>query len=109
MRDSSSVTCRQIVSNSCSTKAGGSIAPHALYNIGNSRSEDLSRVIELLERETGRTATIEKLPMQKGDVTDTYADISAIQRDHGFEPKTSIDEGVPRFVGWYRNYFGVNG
>ena len=90
-------------------KAGGSTAPHAIYNIGNSRSEDLSRVIALLEQETGRTAAFEMLPMQKGDVTDTFADISAIQRDHGFAPETSIDEGVPKFVEWYRNYFGVNG
>ena len=90
-------------------KAGGSTAPHAIYNIGNSRSEDLSRVIELLEAETGRKAELEFLPMQKGDVTDTFADISAIQRDHGFEPRTRIDEGVPLFVEWYRNYFGVNG
>ncbi len=89
-------------------KAGGSTAPHAIYNIGNSRSEDLSRVIALLEEETGRKAEFELLPMQRGDVSDTYADISAIQRDHGFEPKTRIDEGVPRFVDWYRNYFGVN-
>ena len=90
-------------------KAGGSTAPHAIYNIGNSRSEDLSRVIALLEQETGRKAAFEMLPMQKGDVTDTFADISAIQRDHGFAPETSIDEGVPKFVEWYRNYFGVNG
>lgn len=85
-------------------KAGGSMQPHALYNIGNNRSEQLLRVIELLEQETGCKAKINALPMQPGDVSETFADISAIQRDHGFEPKTTIDEGVPRFVRWYHDY-----
>jgi UDP-glucuronate 4-epimerase len=88
-------------------KAGGSCCPHAVYNIGNSRSEDLMRVVELLEQETGRTAVANPMPMQVGDVRETFADISAIERDHGFEPKTSIDEGVPRFVKWYREYHGL--
>jgi len=88
-------------------KAGGSTAPHALYNIGNSRSEDLMRVIELLERETGHKALLDPKPMQIGDVPETFADISAIERDHGFAPRTSIDEGVPRFVAWYRDYHGL--
>ena len=87
-----------------STKAGGSNAPHALYNIGNSRSEDLMRVVELLERATGRKALLDPQPMQPGDVKDTFADISAIERDHGFAPTTSIEEGIPRFVEWYRGY-----
>ncbi|MFL6721089.1 MAG: SDR family NAD(P)-dependent oxidoreductase [Sphingomonas sp.] len=85
-------------------KAGGSTSPHALYNIGNSRSEDLMRVVELLEQETGRKALLDPKPMQIGDVKETFADISAIERDHGFQPATSIDEGVPRFVAWYREY-----
>jgi UDP-glucuronate 4-epimerase len=85
-------------------KAGGSKAPHALYNIGNSRSEDLMRVVELLEESTGRKALLEPKPMQPGDVTETYADISAIQRDLGFEPSTAIEVGVPKFVNWYREY-----
>jgi UDP-glucuronate 4-epimerase len=85
-------------------KAGGSTSPHALYNIGNSRSEDLMRVVELLERETGRKALINPMPMQIGDVQETFADISAIERDHGFHPRTTIDEGIPRFVAWYREY-----
>jgi UDP-glucuronate 4-epimerase len=88
-------------------KAGGSMSPHALYNIGNSRSEDLMRVVEILEQETGRKALLDPKPMQIGDVKETFADISAIERDHGFEPKTTIDEGVPRFVAWYRDYHGL--
>ena len=90
--------------NDGSEKAGGSTAAHALYNIGNHRSEDLMRVVELLEEATGRKATGDPQPMQPGDVKETFADISAIQRDHGFEPRTSIDEGVPRFVEWYKDY-----
>ena len=88
-------------------KAGGSTSPHALYNIGNSRSEDLMRVVELLEQETGRRAIANPMPMQIGDVKETFADISAIERDHGFEPSTTIDEGVPKFVSWYREYHGL--
>ena len=88
-------------------KAGGSTSPHALYNIGNSRSEDLMRVVELLEQEIGRKALLDPKPMQAGDVRETSADISAIERDHGFQPSTSIDEGVPRFVRWYREYHGL--
>ena len=62
-----------------SAKAGGSTSPHALYNIGNSRSEDLMRVVELLEQETGSKALLDPQPMQIGDVKDTFADISAIE------------------------------
>ncbi|MES2327457.1 MAG: SDR family NAD(P)-dependent oxidoreductase [Pseudomonadota bacterium] len=88
-------------------KAGGSTSPHAIYNIGNNRSEDLMRVVQLLEQETGRKALLDPKPMQIGDVRETFADISAIERDHGFQPRTSIDEGVPRFVKWYRDYLGI--
>ena len=90
-----------------SAKAGGATGPHALYNIGNHRSEDLMRDVELLEQATGRKALADPQPMQPGDVKDTFADISAIERDHGFVPQTRIDEGVPRFVAWYRDYHGV--
>jgi UDP-glucuronate 4-epimerase len=90
-----------------SIKAGGSRGPHAIYNIGNSRSEDLMRVVELLEQATGKKALIDPRPMQPGDVKDTYADISAIERDHGFRPATTIDQGVPLFVDWYRGYHKI--
>jgi len=62
------------------------------------------RVVELLEEATGRKAASDPQPMQPGDVKETFADISAIQRDHGFEPRTSIEEGVPKFVEWYKEY-----
>ncbi|MBM3486686.1 MAG: SDR family NAD(P)-dependent oxidoreductase [Alphaproteobacteria bacterium] len=80
---------------------------HRLYNIGNHRSEPLMRLIAVLERALGRKAEIMLEPMQPGDVKETYADITAISRDIGFVPKTPIDDGVPRFVAWYRDYHGV--
>lgn len=88
-------------------KAGGSRAPHRLYNIGNNNSEHLGRMIELLEQACGREAVKNYLPMQPGDVRRTYANISAIQRDLGFAPTTPIDRGVPAFVDWYRAYHRV--
>jgi UDP-glucuronate 4-epimerase len=88
-------------------KAGGSRGPHRLYNIGNNRSEELTRMIGLIEAACGRKADKRLLEMQAGDVRDTYADISAIQRDLGFSPTTTIHEGVPRFIAWYRDYHGL--
>ena len=88
-------------------KAGGSVKPHTLYNIGNSQCEPLMKVIGLLEEACGKKAEMEMLPMQPGDVYKTYADISAIQRDLGYSPTTSIDVGVPAFVDWYRAYHEV--
>ena len=85
-------------------KAGGSVSPHAVYNIGNHRSERLGDMIDLIEAACGREAVRDYQPMQPGDVPATYADITAIQRDLGFEPATTIDLGVPRFVEWYRDY-----
>ena len=89
-------------------KAGGSRSPHAVYNIGNHRSEELMRMVELLEQATGRKAVLEFKEMQPGDVRDTFADISAIQRDHGFEPSTTIDLGIPRFVDWFKRYHQID-
>jgi len=88
-------------------KAGGSLGPHRLYNIGNNRSEELGHMISLIELACGRKAERRLMPMQPGDVRDTFADISAIQRDLGFRPTTTIDEGVPRFVEWFRAYHGI--
>ncbi|MBC6441457.1 MAG: NAD-dependent epimerase/dehydratase family protein [Rhodospirillales bacterium] len=82
--------------------------PHVVYNLGNHKSEPLVRFISLLEAATGREAIKELAPMQPGDVKETCADIEASQRDLGFEPKTSIDEGLPRFVEWFRNHHGYN-
>ncbi|MGJ8537026.1 MAG: GDP-mannose 4,6-dehydratase [Parasphingopyxis sp.] len=87
-------------------KAGGSTKPHALYNIGNNRSEELSHMIDVLEDAIGKKAERDLQPMQPGDVPATAADISAIQSELGFEPSTPIDVGIPKFVDWYRSYHG---
>jgi len=88
-------------------KAGGSKSPHRLYNIGNNNSEELTQMIALIEQACGREAEKTLMPMQPGDVRDTYADISAIQNDLGFQPTTAIAEGIPRFVDWYKAYHGI--
>jgi UDP-glucuronate 4-epimerase len=80
--------------------------PAQIYNLGNHRSEKLTDFIALLEDALGKKAQVNLLPMQMGDVADTYADISASQRDFGFEPKTTIAEGIPKFIEWYRRYHG---
>ncbi len=90
-----------------SEKAGGSTKPHALYNIGNNRSEELSHMIDVLEDAIGKKAIRDLQPIQPGDVPATAADISAIQRDIGFEPTTTIEDGIPKFVAWYRAYRGL--
>jgi UDP-glucuronate 4-epimerase len=78
-----------------------------VYNIGNHRSEELGHMIALIEQACGREAIKQYEPLQDGDVPATYADIAAIQADLGFEPKTTIDVGVPRFVDWYRAYHKI--
>ena len=78
--------------------------PHRVYNIGNHRPEELMRLIKILENVLGTKAEIIFEPMQPGDVKETYADITAIQRDTGFVPITPIDAGVPKFVEWYQGY-----
>jgi UDP-glucuronate 4-epimerase len=93
--------------NDGALKPGGSIAPHAIYNIGNNQPEPLLRFIGLIEAATGKKAICDFQPMQPGDVPATYADIDAIARDHGYAPTTSLDAGVPRFVDWFRSYHRV--
>ncbi|WP_120076103.1 NAD-dependent epimerase/dehydratase family protein [Aurantiacibacter odishensis] len=88
-------------------KPGGSYSPHALYNIGNHRSEKLTDLIAILEDACGKKAEIEWQPMQAGDVVRTYADIDAISRDLGYRPTTDIGDGLPRFVRWYRDHYRV--
>ena len=85
----------------------GDAAPHRLYNLGHHRAEELRHLVELIERATGRKAIVELAPMPPGDVPETFADIEASVRDFGFAPRTPLDEGVPRFVAWYREYHGL--
>ena len=83
------------------------LPPARVYNVGNHRPEELLHVVELLEKELGRTATKEMLPMQPGDVLETFADIGDLMRDTGFTPATSIEDGVRSFVAWYRGHYKV--
>jgi UDP-glucuronate 4-epimerase len=82
-------------------------APWRIYNIGNNRPEDLIRVVSILEAEFGRSGVKELLPMQPGDVEATYADVSDLEREIGFKPATSIEEGIARFAKWYRDYHQI--
>lgn len=87
--------------------AATSSAPWRLYNIGCSRPVELTVYIETLEKCLGRTAEKKLLPMQPGDVPDTYADVEALEQDVGYRPRVSVEEGVKRFVEWYREYYRV--
>ena len=80
--------------------------PYALYNLGNSRAVDLLYFIECIEKELGKKAEKKMLPMQPGDVVETYADISESERDLGFQPTTRIEEGIASFISWYRSFYG---
>jgi len=86
---------------------GSSAAPWRIYNIGNNRPEELMQVVALLERELGREVHKELLPMQPGDVPATYADIEDLTRDIDFRPATSIEDGVRKFVAWYRDFYNA--
>ncbi|NII71571.1 UDP-glucuronate 4-epimerase [Dyella sp. SG562] len=86
---------------------GSSSAPYRVYNIGNDQPVQLLRFIELMEQHLGRSVEKRLLPMQPGDVPDTWADVSALRRDVGYAPGTTIEEGVRRFVAWYRQYHGL--
>ncbi|SLN35377.1 NAD-dependent epimerase/dehydratase family protein [Oceanibacterium hippocampi] len=86
---------------------GGDGAPQRVYNIGNHRAEPLMKFVSVLEDALGRKAEKQLEPMQPGDVYETYADIGDIERDLGYRPTTTIEEGLPKFVRWYRDYHGV--
>jgi UDP-glucuronate 4-epimerase len=88
--------------------AGAARVPHRIYNLGNHHPEKLLDFITVLERALGRTARKELLPLQPGDVPESFADIEASRRDLGFDPKTTIEEGLARFVAWYKQYHGVH-
>ncbi len=84
---------------------GSSLAPYKLYNIGNNQPVELMRFIEVLEQQLGRKAEKNMLPLQPGDVPATWADVDDLVRDVGFKPSTLIEEGLERFVAWYRSYY----
>lgn len=84
-----------------------SSAPYRVYNIGNNNPVDLSKYISVLEDCLGKKAIQNLLPLQPGDVPDTFADVNDLVRDVGYKPDTSVEEGVSRFVEWYREYYNV--
>jgi len=82
-------------------------APYRIYNIGNNHPVELMTYISVLEHALGRKAKLDLLPMQAGDVPSTMADVSDLERATGFRPRTSVEEGIARFVTWYREYYRV--
>ncbi|MEO5739041.1 MAG: capsular biosynthesis protein CpsI, partial [Burkholderiales bacterium] len=83
----------------------GSTAPYRIYNIGNNEPVELMRYIEVMQAALGKRAILDRQPMQQGDVVATAADLTDLSGIIGFKPATSIEEGVPRFVQWYRDYY----
>jgi UDP-glucuronate 4-epimerase len=79
-------------------------APHRIYNLGNSHPEEVLTLIRIIEQTTGKSATIEHAVGPAGDVNETYADVTRAARDFGFQPSTTLEEGIPRFVEWFREY-----
>lgn len=84
-----------------------SAAPYRIYNIGSNRPLDLTRYIELLEETLGKTATKNMLPLQPGDVPDTFANVDDLIRDVGYKPDTPVEDGIRAFVSWYKEYYQV--
>jgi UDP-glucuronate 4-epimerase len=93
--------------NSVKPDPASSNAPYRIYNIGNEQPVELLRYIEVLEDCLGRKATMELLPLQAGDVPDTEADVTQLIETVGYRPRVSVEEGVRRFVDWYRTYYAV--
>ena len=84
-----------------------SFAPYKIYNIGNNQPIQLEKFISLLENKLGKKAVKNYMGMQPGDVLRTYADVSDLERDIDFKPSTSIEEGLSKFVDWYREYYRI--
>lgn len=93
--------------NSAEPNPATSSAPYRIYNIGNNTPVELLRFIELIEQNLGMQAQKQLLPMQPGDVPDTFADVDALTRAANYHPDTPIEAGVERFVRWYRDYYQV--
>ncbi len=94
--------------NSADPDPASSNAPYRIYNIGSNNPVELLRFIELMEQGLGKTAVKNLLPMQPGDVPDTYANVDALIQSVGYKPQTTIEEGVARFIEWYRHYYQVS-
>jgi UDP-glucuronate 4-epimerase len=103
--DASRIVLRLIDHVPVAGEAGA--APARIYNIGNQHPEELMEVVTLLEKQLGRTAVKDMLPMQPGDVPQTFADVGDLLRDTGLKPETSIADGIAEFVAWYRDHYRV--
>ena len=91
--------------NGMKPDAASSFAPYRLYNIGNNKPVELLRFIEVIEEKLGKKAIKNLLPIQEGDVPETFADVEDLTRDVGFKPETSIEDGVGKFITWYKEYY----
>ena len=85
-----------------------SSAPYKIYNIGNNQPVELIRFIEILEEALGKKAAKEMLPMQRGDVVETYANIDDLVSEIGFQPKIPVEEGIAHFADWFKDYYRLN-
>jgi len=86
---------------------GTSLAPWRVYNIGNNQPVELMDYIGAIEKALGKTAIKELLPLQPGDVPDTFADVSDLVEQFNYQPATTVKDGIQQFVNWYRNYYKV--
>jgi UDP-glucuronate 4-epimerase len=86
---------------------GTSLAPWRVYNIGNNQPVELIDYIGAIEKALGKTAIKELLPLQPGDVPDTFADVSDLVEQFNYQPATTVKDGIQQFVNWYRNYYKV--
>jgi UDP-glucuronate 4-epimerase len=93
--------------NSAAPDPSRSAAPFRIFNIGNGQPVALDDYIRAIEAATGKTAIRELVPLQPGDIPDTYADMTALEDAVGYHPSTTVAEGVSRFVDWYRRYYGA--
>ena len=87
--------------------ASSGVAPYRIYNIGNEQPVELLRYIEILENCLGKKAIKNLLPLQPGDVPDTYADVDALIEDVDYKPSTPVEVGIETFVKWYRDYYKI--
>jgi UDP-glucuronate 4-epimerase len=86
---------------------GDSLTPYKIYNIGNNNPVNLEDFISILENKLNKKAIKEYLPMQPGDVSKTYADVSELENDINYKPCTNVEEGIERFVAWYKEYYHI--
>ncbi len=94
--------------DSANPDPASSAAPYRIYNIGSNNPVELLKFIELMEQGLGKTAIKNLLPMQPGDVPDTYANVDTLIQSVGYKPQTSIEDGVARFIEWYRHYYKIS-